>query len=132
MEIHVSQQAFVFLMMVVTGMIASVIYDIFRVFRRLYKMPGWAVFVCDMFFWLACTLLTFLTVNFCNSGELRWFVFAGFVIGGMLYFSLLARVFSAVIMFLLKVVVRIISFFMRIFRFAPCKRAKHSLRNAQC
>lgn len=114
MEIHVSQQAGVFLWMALAGMCSSLVYDMFRISRKLFDMPDFAVFICDSVFWAVSAAISFITVLYSNSGELRWFVFAGFLIGGVVYFACVSAVVSTIVLFLLKTAVRIYLFFAKI------------------
>ena len=114
MEIHVTEQVLVFLWMTAAGVCASAVYDMFRILRKLFRMPDWAVFICDAVFWIACTVITFTGVMYSNHGELRWFVFAGLAIGGAVYFSLLSCIITKTILFMLKIIVRILMFFRKI------------------
>ena len=95
------------LWMTAAGAGAAAVYDFFRIFRRLFKMPDWAVFICDIFFWTVCTVLSFEAVMYSNYGELRWFVFAGIAIGGVIYFTLLSAIVSKTVLFLLRIIVRV-------------------------
>lgn len=114
MEIYVSQQAGVFLWTVLAGICASLVYDMFRIYRKLFKMPDWAVFVCDSVFWIVSSAISFAAVLYSNSGEIRWFIFAGLVIGVILYFMLLTNPVSKTVLLVLKIILIICLFIKRI------------------
>ena len=86
------------------------VYDIFRIGRKLFKMADGIVFICDAVFWVVCTVIAFHAVMYSNYGELRWFVFAGIAIGGVVYFVLLSKIVTKTFLFLLRIVVRICLF----------------------
>ena len=107
MEIHVTQQALVFLCTVLCGNISGLLYDIFRISRRLFKPKDGIVFLSDLFFWMCTSVLLFGIILRVNSGEIRWFEFAGAIIGAGVYFLLFSRIFTGIIMAVLRVIVKV-------------------------
>ena len=106
MEIHVSQQAAVFLWTVAGGVLSGLVYDMFRIVRRLFRTPDWAVFLCDTVFWLASSIIAFVIILKVNSGQIRWFQFAGLIIGGAIYFSFLSQIVTKAVIFVLRIIVK--------------------------
>lgn len=107
MEIHVKLQAAVFLWTVLGGIITSLVYDLFRISRKLFKTPPWVVFVSDLVFWIVCSFLNFAIILEKNSGELRWYLFFGIIIGGVIYFSVLSSLFQKIVFVVLRIFVRL-------------------------
>lgn len=63
-------------------------YDIYRVLRGFVRLGRLFTNLGDFLFWLAATLGFFGVLFVYNYGEVRVFVFAGFLIGLLSYFGL--------------------------------------------
>lgn len=66
------------------GIFLMLLYDIFRILRRLIRHGAAAMAVEDVFYWLFCAIGIFAMLYQENDGLLRWFVLAG-VAAGMLF-----------------------------------------------
>lgn len=80
-EIHSSDQAVTFLWSIVLGVLLCLFYDIFRAKRAATENGVIAVALQDIFFWSVSAIVTFLFLLARTNGQLRFFVFAGMVIG---------------------------------------------------
>lgn len=76
---------------VLVGMGLFLLYDIFRIFRRI--MPHGAIWIGveDFCYWLLCTAAVFLMLYQENDGMIRGFAIGGVIFGMILYFFLLSR-----------------------------------------
>ncbi len=116
MEIHVTEQAAVFLWTALSGIISGLVYELFRICRKIFNSSDRAVLICDMLFWIISAAITFGVIFNVNSGQLRWYLFAGFAIGGIIYFFLLAGIVSKILIFIIKIIFRISMFVNRVIR----------------
>jgi spore cortex biosynthesis protein YabQ len=85
-------QALHFGISVLAGAFIGVLYDCFRVARRVSRPSGFAVQLQDALFWLASTVLLFVFMHHMGMGQLRFFIVVGAVVGAALYFATLSRV----------------------------------------
>lgn len=129
MEIYLSQQVTVFLSTISCGIITGFIYELFRLSRKLFQTSDFVVFICDTIFWLVSSVLSFATILYFNSGQLRWFLFAGFIIGGVIYFTLLSGIVSKIIVLVIRIMVRLYFIIKKILA-VPLKIIKKPLRFA--
>ena len=72
-----TNQAYIFLIFILTGIIIGVIFDIFRAFRRSFKLKDFYTYVQDVLFWLLVGfIIMYVTFKF-NYGELRIYMLFG-------------------------------------------------------
>lgn len=91
MTISVSTQAFTFLCSVIGGIAIALIYDIFRIKRKVFKTGRLLTYIEDLLFWLLVAVVMFAMVYYSNEGELRSYLFIGAFIGVVFYAMLLSK-----------------------------------------
>jgi spore cortex biosynthesis protein YabQ len=67
------------------GVYITFIYDIIRVFRRVFAHGEWLVSLEDTGFWIYCTGKVFVVMYRLSDGMLRWFAVLGALAGMCLY-----------------------------------------------
>lgn len=82
-----------FLMYLATGIIISLLFDIFRASRRTIKTSDTVTFIEDIIFWILATLLLLYITFILNSGNIRLFNFVGLALGGILYYFTVSKYF---------------------------------------
>ena len=97
----IGNEATFFLMSVLCGMGLVLVYDLFRIFRRLVPHGNIWIGIEDVCYWLFCTVVVFLLLYQRNDGMMRAFCFIGIAIGGVSYAFLLSR-------FVVKICVKIL------------------------
>ncbi|MGI6086027.1 MAG: spore cortex biosynthesis protein YabQ [Acetivibrionales bacterium] len=73
------------------GVIIAFLYDMFRLKRRMVKTKAAMVHFEDILFWLIAAIIFFLSSYIISNGETRAYYYAGTLIGGTLYFSILSQ-----------------------------------------
>lgn len=84
-----------FLAALLLGAVVGVCYDVFRVGRRAFRHSWLLVLLEDLLFFLLCTLLVFRYFMERGGGEVRFFVFAGLLLGWTLYYFSIGRMVMA-------------------------------------
>jgi spore cortex biosynthesis protein YabQ len=92
MSTFVYYQAYVFLATFYGGIIIGFIYDLYKIYRSLLKPRKIIAVLQDLFFWCVVTIIALAVLLYSNNGELRWYIFMGFVLGAVMYNILLSRV----------------------------------------
>jgi spore cortex biosynthesis protein YabQ len=67
------------------GVYITFIYDIIRVFRRVFAHGEWLVSLEDTGFWIYCAGKVFVVMYRLSDGMLRWFAVLGALAGMCLY-----------------------------------------------
>lgn len=105
-------QAYLFVIFVLNGIIVGVIFDIFRILRKSFQTPNIITYVEDVVFWIISALTVIYTIFVFNNGEIRAFIFIGIFTGAVLYMLFISRPFVKVsvnvILFIKKIVCSIL------------------------
>ena len=87
----VLNQANLFLIFVINGLIVGLLFDIFRILRKSFKTSDLVTIIEDILFWLITGFIILYSIFVFNNGEIRFFMFIGIFIGAGLYMVLLSN-----------------------------------------
>lgn len=107
----------VFLCMVLVGGFSALIYDLFRIFRKSFKHINIFIYIEDFIYWLIILGIMFFVLLKINYLELRVFEFIGFVLGMILYFVSISKIFVLIMVKVLNFMKLCIKFFIKILSF---------------
>lgn len=82
-----------FLIYILIGIIIGVVFDIFRILRKSFKTSDFITYIEDIFFWIITGGILLFAIFFFSKGELRGYIFFGFIIGIALYMLTISRLF---------------------------------------
>jgi len=85
-DVSVSAQAYMFLVMVVCGVFCGLIFDLFRSVRRAHRCHSGVVAVQDIVFWLAELALVYTVAFKLNYAKVMAYELVALVIGSWIYF----------------------------------------------
>ncbi|WZL75073.1 spore cortex biosynthesis protein YabQ [Clostridiaceae bacterium 35-E11] len=88
----VSDQMYVFSATLYGGIVIGFIYDLYRIFRRLFKPKKIAAIIQDLIFWIVISIAAVMVLLFSNDGQLRFYTFLGFITGALLYNKILSHI----------------------------------------
>lgn len=88
------------------GVFISFLYDILRVYRRLFPHGLFWVSVEDLAFWIYCSAEVFFLMHREGDGSLRWFAVLGAMLGMAAYVKLVSPLFVKYSLMILGPVVR--------------------------
>ncbi len=95
----------------ISGITISILFDIFRIRRKVCKAPNLLTYFEDILFWIISAIILLYTVMKYTTGELRIYMFVGLFIGILIYFKffskLIVKFFSSIIKFIITIIVRI-------------------------
>jgi spore cortex biosynthesis protein YabQ len=106
--VSLQDQFFTFFMMVSSGCILGIGFEIYRLTAGLFKPGQWLVAILDIIYWCAATLFVFKMLYEGNQGELRFFVFLGLVMGVWFYIVFLRDLTIKVVLFSFRLIHSII------------------------
>ena len=92
MEVTLSSQLLSLGISALVGLALAVVYDVFRVTRILFRTGKIAMYVQDILYGIAAAFITFLLALAVNSGEIRFYIIGGELIGMAVYFLTLGRI----------------------------------------
>ena len=100
----VENQAYVFFMTIIIGIIFGLIFDFFRVIRRKGNTRDLMVYLQDVAFWLIVTVIIIVSTFLINNGELRGYMILGYVLGGIFYILLFSNLIRKLLTFIFNAV----------------------------
>lgn len=84
----VTNQAYIFLIFVLNGILIGFIFDTFRILRISFKTKDIVTYIEDILFWILTGGIIIYSIFVFNNGEIRFYTFFGIVIGVVLYMML--------------------------------------------
>lgn len=87
----ISAELFFFLHAALTGILLSVVYDLFRILRRVYTHGCFLIAVEDACYWLGSALYITYVLMKENDGVIRWYFIFGILLGMLLYNLTISR-----------------------------------------
>ncbi len=87
------EQLINFIYFIITGVILSIIFDIFRVLRRAFKTSDIITNIEDVIFGILTGIIMLASIFLINNGELRLYIFIGIAIGIILYMLFISKYF---------------------------------------
>jgi len=99
-------QAYLFLVFSLTGVIIGFLFDFFRILRKAIKTPNIITYIEDILFWILTGLIILFNIWYFNDGEIRIYMFLGIIIGLLIYMSTLSKpiihIFSKILQLVIK------------------------------
>lgn len=81
----VANQAYLFLIFILNGIIIGLLFDFFRISRKVVSTSDMATYLEDVLFWILAGAIMLYSIFVFNNGELRLFMFLGVLLGAFIY-----------------------------------------------
>lgn len=120
MNDNIFYQIYMFALCCVFGIVLAIIFDVFRIIRRLVRTGVCMTFVEDIIFWVLSSLLFFAVILKFYNGEFRVFMVVGILLGAITYLGSLSKFFIRFSVVIIGVFSRIMKKFLA-FLFLPLK-----------
>lgn len=120
MDSFIHNEIYIFLTTLYGGIIIGFVYDIYRIFRYFFKPKKIATFIEDLIFWIIVSLIALIILLFSNWGEIRGYVFLGFISGAFLYHKLLSKIVITIIVHIVRYIINLLKYILGII-FIPFK-----------
>ena len=117
----VRSQGYLFLTALLLGAALCFVYDLFRVFRRVVPHNLQAVTLEDFLFWILWTLAVMTMLDAMDRGVVRGFSLGAVFLGMLLYLLCFSRSVIAVLVFLARVILRIVGGILKVL-LAPARK----------
>ena len=103
-----ANQAYLFLIFTINGILIGFLFDIFRILRKSFKTNDLITYLEDIIFWiLTGIIILFSMCKFCD-GELRGFTIIGIAMGVILYMLTISTYIIKVAVFIINILKTII------------------------
>lgn len=81
----INNQAYLFLIFTLDGIIIGLLFDFFRILRKIVKTNNLFTYLEDVIFWILTGILILYSIYFFNNGEIRLYMFLGIFLGVLGY-----------------------------------------------
>ena len=81
----INNQAQLFLVFIINGIIIGILFDFFRILRKSFKTKDLVTYIEDFIFWILTGFSILFTLFKFNNGEIRLYMFLAIAIGVLLY-----------------------------------------------
>lgn len=106
----VSNQAYLFLVFIVNGILIGLLFDFFRIARKVFQTNDTITYIEDILFWILTGVIVLYSIFVFNNGELRLFMFLGILLGAFAYMLTLSS-------YIIKINVKIMNGLKKVFGF---------------
>ena len=107
----ITNQAYLFLVFIINGIIIGILFDVFRILRRSFRTSDIITHTQDVLFWILTGVILLYSIFTFSNGEIRFYMFLGVFIGCVIYMLLFSKYFINVnvkIMLILKKIIKTI------------------------
>lgn len=104
----ITNQAYIFIIFVIVGIIVGIIFDFFRILRKSFKTKDFVTYIEDIVFCILTGLILLYSIFKFNSGEIRIYMFLGVLIGCSLYMLTISKYFIKINVFILTTITNIL------------------------
>lgn len=105
-------QAQLFLVFIINGIIIGILFDFFRILRKSFKTSDFTTYIEDILFWILTGFSILFTLFKFNNGEIRLYMFFAIAIGILFYIlifsSYIIKLNVSIIFFLKKTIKKIL------------------------
>lgn len=108
-----TKEAYTFLCMAAAGGICAMIYDIFRALCAKAEYTA-VIFITDIIYWVIASGVIIYALWHLSFLTLRWYEFAGLVLGAVIYFCTLSKIIYKIFLFIIGKIVKIIAYIFKI------------------
>lgn len=91
-----AEESYILLYAGALGLEMGLVYDLFRIFRRVFRCHFVLTALMDLLFWIFTAWRTFDIMHTYSNGTLRWFA----VMGAMVILGIYLKIFSRYVVFL--------------------------------
>lgn len=95
---------FIFFM---TGICIGLLFDFFRIQRKVLKTCDFITYIQDILFWIVSGLIIIFVIMKYTNGEIRIYMVLGIILGILIYFLIISK-------YIMKIFVCILSFLLNI------------------
>jgi spore cortex biosynthesis protein yabQ len=86
-------QAYLFLIYCLCGIIIGIFFDIFRILRKSFKTNDFVTYIEDILFGIVTGIFLIIILFIFSNGTLRFYIFLALILGLLVYFTLISKYF---------------------------------------
>ena len=101
-------QANLFLIFTINGILIGLLFDIFRILRKSFKTSDIITYTEDLVFWILTGLLLLYSIFTFSNGEVRFYMFLAVFCGCLIYMLLFSKYFISINVKIIAIIKKII------------------------
>lgn len=101
-------QANLFLIFTINGILIGLLFDIFRILRKSFKTSDIITYTEDLVFWILTGLLLLYSIFTFSNGEVRFYMFLAVFCGCLIYMLLFSKYFININVKIIAIIKKII------------------------
>lgn len=101
-------QAYLFIVFSLTGVVIGLLFDFFRILRRSFKTSNIITYFEDVLFWILTGVLILYNIWYFNNGEIRIYMFLGIIMGVLIYMLTLSNIIISLLSKILNSIVKVL------------------------
>lgn len=90
-------QLFILLIFILSGYVIGILFDLFRITRKLFKLPNFVTYIEDVLFWILTGIILIFVIYNINGGAVRFYHIIGLLFGVFFYFISISRLIFKII-----------------------------------
>ena len=100
----VANQANLFLIFTINGIVIGILFDIFRILRKSFKTSDIVTYMQDILFWILTGFILLYSIFTFSNGEVRFYMFLGVFLGCLIYMILFSKYFININVIIKKII----------------------------
>lgn len=109
----INNQALLFCVFIINGLLIGLLFDFFRILRKSFKTSDIITYIEDILFWILTGIILLYSIFTFNNGEIRFYMFLGVILGCIIYMLLFSRyivnTITKIVLFFKKIIIKIIN-----------------------
>lgn len=102
-------QLYILISFFISGLLIGLLFDIFRITRRTFKLPNIIIYIEDILFWILTGVIVIGTNVVSTDGQIRLYMILMLMVGSVIYFLIISKYF-------MKINLKIIDFIKKIIK----------------
>ncbi|MBO5349889.1 MAG: spore cortex biosynthesis protein YabQ [Clostridia bacterium] len=95
---------------ILTGMCIGLLFDFFRIQRKVFKTYDFITYIQDILFWIFSGILLIIVTMKYTNGEIRIYMISGMILGIIIYLRLISKYVIKLNTIILKAIIKFIKF----------------------
>lgn len=105
----INSQFKILFIFIVFGMFMGLLFDFFRIQRKIFKQRDYITYIQDILFWIISGFIFILVTMKYTNGEIRMYMVAGIILGIILYMRFISKLFVGVNTWILRILWKFIN-----------------------
>lgn len=117
----ITNQAYLFFIFIINGIIIGLLFDFFRILRKSFKTPDIITYIEDLLFWILTGFIVLYSIFTFNNGEIRLYMILAIILGAIIYLlvasSYIIKINVTILNFIKKILKKIFNILLMPFKF---------------